>query len=247
MCHWRFCRHGPDLKPFSALAGGADQHPEEILPRHPGKELLLPVQRRSWRRRRRRRRVQCPQPPQHHDGAEEVLQPPLPHQRLAAARSANLDLTFSCQAHPIVFAGPGAEEKIAEEFRESHGPDVPDMALQAMIQSAGKLVLIDKLLPKLKAGGHRVLVFSQMVRCLDILEDYLIQKRFPAAVCSLRCSLLRRSYQCPPPLWPDTPTNASTAESAGTSGRPPSTASPDRTRTGSSFCCAREPEVLAST
>lgn len=46
-----------------------------------------------------------------------------------------------------------------------------------MIQAAGKLVLIDKLLPKLKAGGHRVLVFSQMVRCLDILEDYLIQKR----------------------------------------------------------------------
>lgn len=71
----------------------------------------------------------------------------------------------------------GAEEKIAEEFRDSHGTDVPDMALQAMIQAAGKLVLIDKLLPKLKAGGHRVLVFSQMVRCLDILEDYLIQKR----------------------------------------------------------------------
>lgn len=54
---------------------------------------------------------------------------------------------------------------------------MPDMALQAMIQAAGKLVLIDKLLPKLKAGGHRVLVFSQMVRCLDILEDYLIQRR----------------------------------------------------------------------
>ncbi len=71
----------------------------------------------------------------------------------------------------------GAEEKIAEEFRDSHGADIPDMALQAMIQAAGKLVLIDKLLPKLKAGGHRVLVFSQMVRCLDILEDYLIQKR----------------------------------------------------------------------
>lgn len=77
----------------------------------------------------------------------------------------------------FVFPDPGAEEKIAEEFRESHGTDVADMALQAMIQAAGKLVLIDKLLPKLKAGGHRVLVFSQMVRCLDILEDYLIQKR----------------------------------------------------------------------
>lgn len=46
-----------------------------------------------------------------------------------------------------------------------------------MVRSSGKLVLIDKLLPKLKAGGHKVLIFSQMVRCLDILEDYLIQKR----------------------------------------------------------------------
>ncbi|XP_034559711.1 chromodomain-helicase-DNA-binding protein 7 isoform X3 [Notolabrus celidotus] len=84
-----------------------------------------------------------------------------------------------CCNHPYLING--AEEKIAEEFRDSHGgrTDLPDMALQAMIQAAGKLVLIDKLLPKLKAGGHRVLVFSQMVRCLDILEDYLIQRRYP--------------------------------------------------------------------
>ncbi|NXL75883.1 CHD8 protein, partial [Leptocoma aspasia] len=50
---------------------------------------------------------------------------------------------------------------------------------QALVRSAGKLVLLDKLLPRLRAGGHKVLVFSQMVRCLDILEDYLIQKRYP--------------------------------------------------------------------
>lgn len=72
----------------------------------------------------------------------------------------------------------GAEEKILEEFKETHNADSPDFQLQAMIQAAGKLVLIDKLLPKLKAGGHRVLIFSQMVRCLDILEDYLIQRRW---------------------------------------------------------------------
>ena len=64
-----------------------------------------------------------------------------------------------------------------ESFKKSHSPDAPDFQLQAMIQAAGKLVLIDKLLPKLLAGGHKVLVFSQMVRCLDILEDYLIQRR----------------------------------------------------------------------
>uniref|UniRef100_A0A8C4UZD2 Chromodomain helicase DNA binding protein 6 n=1 Tax=Falco tinnunculus TaxID=100819 RepID=A0A8C4UZD2_FALTI len=80
-----------------------------------------------------------------------------------------------CCNHPYLING--AEEKILEDFRKTHSPEAPDFQLQAMIQAAGKLVLIDKLLPKLIAGGHKVLIFSQMVRCLDILEDYLIQRR----------------------------------------------------------------------
>ncbi|XP_068171397.1 chromodomain-helicase-DNA-binding protein 6 isoform X2 [Antennarius striatus] len=81
-----------------------------------------------------------------------------------------------CCNHPYLITG--AEEKILESFKKSHSADALDFQLQAMIQAAGKLVLIDKLLPKLLAGGHKVLVFSQMVRCLDILEDYLIQRRY---------------------------------------------------------------------
>ncbi|KAM4740306.1 LOW QUALITY PROTEIN: chromodomain-helicase-DNA-binding protein 6 [Anableps anableps] len=81
-----------------------------------------------------------------------------------------------CCNHPYLITG--AEEKILESFKKSHSPDSPDFQLQAMIQAAGKLVLIDKLLPKLLSGGHKVLIFSQMVRCLDILEDYLIQRRY---------------------------------------------------------------------
>ncbi|XP_028667855.1 chromodomain-helicase-DNA-binding protein 6 isoform X2 [Erpetoichthys calabaricus] len=81
-----------------------------------------------------------------------------------------------CCNHPYLITG--AEEKILEDFRKKHNPEAWDFQLQAMIQAAGKLVLIDKLLPKLIAGGHKVLVFSQMVRCLDILEDYLIQRRY---------------------------------------------------------------------
>ncbi|XP_069740637.1 chromodomain-helicase-DNA-binding protein 6 isoform X3 [Narcine bancroftii] len=81
-----------------------------------------------------------------------------------------------CCNHPYLING--AEEKILDEFREVHNPDAPHFQLQAMIQAAGKLVLIDKLLPKLIAGGHKVLIFSQMVRCLDILEDYLIHRRY---------------------------------------------------------------------
>uniref|UniRef100_A0A8C1WG21 Chromodomain helicase DNA binding protein 9 n=1 Tax=Cyprinus carpio TaxID=7962 RepID=A0A8C1WG21_CYPCA len=81
-----------------------------------------------------------------------------------------------CCNHPYLIKG--AEEKIFEDFKEVYSPTAVDFHLQAMIQSAGKLVLIDKLLPKMKAGGHKVLIFSQMVRCLDILEDYLIQRRY---------------------------------------------------------------------
>lgn len=89
-------------------------------------------------------------------------------------------LTASLRAH-VPSHLTGAEEKILEDFRKTHSPEAPDFQLQAMIQAAGKLVLIDKLLPKLIAGGHKVLIFSQMVRCLDILEDYLIQRRLVQA------------------------------------------------------------------
>lgn len=47
----------------------------------------------------------------------------------------------------------------------------------ALVQSSGKLVLISKLLPKLRADGHKVLIFSQMVRVLDIIEEYLVTQK----------------------------------------------------------------------
>lgn len=46
-----------------------------------------------------------------------------------------------------------------------------------MIQSSGKLVLLDKLLAKLK-DGHKVLIFSQMTKCLDLLADYLVYRNY---------------------------------------------------------------------
>uniref|UniRef100_A0A669F6A2 Chromodomain helicase DNA binding protein 1 n=1 Tax=Oreochromis niloticus TaxID=8128 RepID=A0A669F6A2_ORENI len=51
-------------------------------------------------------------------------------------------------------------------------------ALQHLIRSSGKLVLLDKLLVRLKERGHRVLIFSQMVRMLDILAEYLRSRQF---------------------------------------------------------------------
>ena len=43
---------------------------------------------------------------------------------------------------------------------------------------AGKLVLLDKLLPKLQSRDPRVLIFSQMTRLLDILEDYCLYRGY---------------------------------------------------------------------
>ncbi|GMI37714.1 hypothetical protein TrRE_jg13380, partial [Triparma retinervis] len=40
-------------------------------------------------------------------------------------------------------------------------------------ENAGKMQLLNKLLIKLKQQGSRVLIFSQMTRVLDILEDYM--------------------------------------------------------------------------
>ena len=48
-----------------------------------------------------------------------------------------------------------------------------------LLATSGKMVLLDKLLPKLRSQGHKVLVFSQMVRMLDIIQDYLILKGYP--------------------------------------------------------------------
>lgn len=81
-----------------------------------------------------------------------------------------------CCIHPYLLNG--AEEQIQYDFKNQHGED-PDSYYKSLINSSGKMVLIDKLLPKLKANGHRVLIFSQMVKCLDILEDYLMYRKYP--------------------------------------------------------------------
>lgn len=47
-----------------------------------------------------------------------------------------------------------------------------------LVTNCGKMVLLDKLLKRLYERGHRVLLFTQMTRILDILEDYLVMRRY---------------------------------------------------------------------
>ncbi|KAI3863998.1 hypothetical protein MKW98_031590 [Papaver atlanticum] len=44
---------------------------------------------------------------------------------------------------------------------------------EEIVRASGKFELLDRLLPKLEKAGHRVLLFSQMTRLIDILEIYL--------------------------------------------------------------------------
>ncbi|KAH8049550.1 helicase [Aureococcus anophagefferens] len=61
-------------------------------------------------------------------------------------------------------------------------PNVEDRSLpvlgEHLVGACGKLVLLDKLLTRLKDKGHRVLIFSQMTRMLDILEDFMVMRAY---------------------------------------------------------------------
>jgi chromatin-remodeling ATPase INO80 len=47
-----------------------------------------------------------------------------------------------------------------------------------LIADSGKLVVLDKLLADLGKDGHKVLIFSQMTKMMDILEDYFWFRKF---------------------------------------------------------------------
>uniref|UniRef100_A0A668AJT6 Chromodomain helicase DNA binding protein 4a n=1 Tax=Myripristis murdjan TaxID=586833 RepID=A0A668AJT6_9TELE len=74
-----------------------------------------------------------------------------------------MDLKKCCN-HPYLFPVAAME-----------APKMPNGMYDgsALTKAAGKLLLLQKMLRKLKEGGHRVLIFSQMTKMLDLLEDFL--------------------------------------------------------------------------
>ncbi|KAK3714510.1 chromatin remodeling complex Adenosinetriphosphatase [Vermiconidia calcicola] len=67
-----------------------------------------------------------------------------------------------CCNHPYLF--DGAE------------PGPPYTTDEHLVDNAAKMVMLDQLLKKMKSQGSRVLIFSQMSRVLDILEDYSVMR-----------------------------------------------------------------------
>jgi SWI/SNF-related matrix-associated actin-dependent regulator of chromatin subfamily A member 5 len=69
-----------------------------------------------------------------------------------------------CCNHPYLFEG-------AE-------PGPPYTTDEHLVDNAGKMIVLDKLLKRLQVAGSRVLIFSQMSRVLDILEDYCVFRQY---------------------------------------------------------------------
>ncbi|XP_057327436.1 ATP-dependent helicase brm-like isoform X2 [Microplitis mediator] len=75
--------------------------------------------------------------------------------------------------HPFMFQA--IEEKYCEHIgvQGSHTVSGPDL-----YRASGKFELLDRILPKLKATNHRVLLFCQMTQLMTIMEDYLSWRGF---------------------------------------------------------------------
>nr|POE54304.1 iswi chromatin-remodeling complex atpase isw2 [Quercus suber] len=69
-----------------------------------------------------------------------------------------------CCNHPYLF--DGAE------------PGPPYTTDEHLVFNSAKMVMLDKLLKRMQAQGSRVLIFSQMSRVLDILEDYSVMRGY---------------------------------------------------------------------
>jgi SNF2 family DNA or RNA helicase len=67
-----------------------------------------------------------------------------------------------CLCHPFMYS-----EAIEERHHDA------SVLHRNLVEASAKLILLEIMLPKLKERGHRVLIFSQFLQQLDIIEDFL--------------------------------------------------------------------------
>ncbi|XP_073979310.1 ATP-dependent helicase brm-like isoform X2 [Rhodnius prolixus] len=74
--------------------------------------------------------------------------------------------------HPFMF------HHIEEKYCDHVGSQTGVVSGPDLYRVSGKFELLDRILPKLKATGHRVLLFCQMTQLMTIMEDYLSWRGF---------------------------------------------------------------------
>lgn len=58
------------------------------------------------------------------------------------------------------------------------GPKMRVPEPKSLVYDSAKLARLDSLLQELKAGDHRVLIYFQMTRMMDLMEEYLIYRQY---------------------------------------------------------------------
>uniref|UniRef100_A0A8C9ZLM4 SWI/SNF related BAF chromatin remodeling complex subunit ATPase 4a n=1 Tax=Sander lucioperca TaxID=283035 RepID=A0A8C9ZLM4_SANLU len=74
--------------------------------------------------------------------------------------------------HPYMF------QHIEESFSEHLGYSGGIVSGPDLYRSSGKFELLDRILPKLRATDHKVLLFCQMTSLMTIMEDYFAYRNF---------------------------------------------------------------------
>lgn len=67
-----------------------------------------------------------------------------------------------CLGHPFLYSGAVEDKNVDKETMHRN-----------LVEASAKLVLLEQMCPKLHERGHRVLIFSQFLGMLDIVEDFL--------------------------------------------------------------------------
>ncbi|XP_067097346.1 chromatin-remodeling ATPase INO80 isoform X1 [Osmerus mordax] len=88
--------------------------------------------------------------------------------------SPDLAADWSTRANSFFAQSPGGTMALYPRHGWSY-IRIPDK--ETLITDSGKLHTLDVLLCRLKAQGHRVLIYSQMTRMIDLLEEYMVYRK----------------------------------------------------------------------
>jgi ATP-dependent DNA helicase len=112
---------------------------------------------------------------------------PIKNNKRATKSQVYVDLDSDCEDlfrsdTPPITSKSSALSRVESTISLSNGTDNMDyigvVDPQTVINGSGKVKLLDRMLPLLKKGNHKVLIFSQMTELLNIIQDYCYYKKY---------------------------------------------------------------------
>ena len=91
----------------------------------------------------------------------------LAHAKKISQLNVLMNLRKVCN-HPFLFG----------DITDDQGRSIRESDPDLFVAASGKFKLLDRMLPRLYAQGHKVIIFSQMVEVLNLLEDFLDYREY---------------------------------------------------------------------